>query len=691
MPWTGKQLISVLKELKENEDPALFDFTTGLFKELHLLNPDRHEKLVTPEQKTLDTLARLLVGDEICSAIALSCNHILIATNKATHQDDYLTYRGAFKILEKCYGMRYVLQFKYTLKYCEPTQLPRVIAKESEPVIYQYHAATNEFKAIEGNPTVAFAQTEHQIPFSYSPNITIKIPEPIHHEADIFNVVNQLELNKEEELFPEKPLELDPLRRRASKLLVHLAAIAHIHITTPELTNNVLEYNEKNKNWAQFLNDSLSYELAKRSVYKTYINPYNPSDNGDPGMRALLQFYEWLIEDYQLFKNRNNLVTNEQSIETWFVEIGKNIQTSRIPAPDFIKQNSDEFLECTGRYFKDLVTIEAFIETDAAQHGQLSMLLVQENLFKRSPTVKIIDGGNDVHAEMRLLDYHLTKNNTTSGYFGITMLCCALCHFTMDHLQLVGFRGSHGTLYPKWVLIDPVKQQYLQQFLGQNLYQQYLALQEKQFYPPGVKRDKKNLVAQSIAALELFACIGSINTKDAFDKLSIDQQYLLVGLTGIKLYPDHVGITPLPIPVVPENTSTNLATFNPETRQLFSGIFTEEKNIITKQDKLKLQKKYNLTDLTNQQLEKGLRNAAVNGKLDDLKVFLKLGANINAPNGSQQKTALHYALEKGHISCVRELIKQGANYNLPDKQGITAYNYAEQNHLDIFEQIKHIF
>lgn len=148
MPWTGKQLISVLKELKENEDSALFDFTTDLFRELHLLNPDRHEKLVTPEQKTLDTLARLLVGDEICSAIALSRDHILIATNKATHQDDYLTYRGAFKALEKQYGSRYVLQFKYTLKYCEPTQLPRVITKESEPVIYQYHAATNEFKAI---------------------------------------------------------------------------------------------------------------------------------------------------------------------------------------------------------------------------------------------------------------------------------------------------------------------------------------------------------------------------------------------------------------------------------------------------------------------------------------------------------------------------------------------------------------
>ena len=48
-------------------------------------------------------------------------------------------------------------------------------------------------------------------------------------------------------------------------------------------------------------------------------------------------------------------------------------------------------------------------------------------------------------------------------------------------------------------------------------------------------------------------------------------------------------------------------------------MFPKVSGSVNDQKKQQLQKRYKLTDLNAQQLAKGLRNAAANGKLDDLK------------------------------------------------------------------------
>ncbi len=672
---SGKQLISFFEKQKSKADNRLLGFTVKLFEALKAANPGRQEKIVTAEQKILDTLARLLVGDETCTAIAISGDRLLLATNKHSHIDDHITYQSSFEVLEKYPGIRYVLRFKGVIKYSDRSGLVRTINEKSDPVIYQLYAAEQTFKVIQGDPVIRFTQDEHKIPFPHNNSMTISIPISLKQEAQIFNIVDHCELNKEYELFQEIPLELDPLKRRATKLIMNIAAIAHSILTRPDMEGDVLEYMEKNKNWIQFLNDSLSYEVATRSVYKGYIDPYNSSDQGDPGMHAMLQFYEWLVEDYQQFKWKFNERTSVKSIQAWFRLISENIQNDSVPAPHFIKQNPIQFLERASMYFRDLVLVEDFVANDARRNGKLSMLLVRESLFKRSVTIQVIDGIPEQHAEIRLLEQHLLRNRTTDGYYGITMLYCALCNFTMRNLNVANFRGTHGTLYPKWVLIDIIKQSFLQQFLGDVLYRDQQAFADSDIcYHPDAKPIPKNSKKQSEVALMLFSAIGFINNLRAFNQLGIDQQLLLPGLAGLDLYPEEKDQQIFDQPDLDQHSLVAIeGEFSLQTEQMF-------KKALVNMFKLSspignLIKKYKLKDDSQIELERGLRNAAANNRLDDLKIFIQKVQNINAKDAKTGKTALYWAVFKNNLECVRELLSAGADPRIEDNDQRKPANY----------------
>ncbi|MBY0544497.1 MAG: ankyrin repeat domain-containing protein [Gammaproteobacteria bacterium] len=73
----------------------------------------------------------------------------------------------------------------------------------------------------------------------------------------------------------------------------------------------------------------------------------------------------------------------------------------------------------------------------------------------------------------------------------------------------------------------------------------------------------------------------------------------------------------------------------------------------------RLVKKYALKDQSQSELEKGLRQAAVNGYEDDLRHFISHVANINSISPSSGNTALHWAAKNAHIGCIKLLL---ANY-----------------------------
>jgi hypothetical protein len=217
---------------------------------------------------------------------------------------------------------------------------------------------------------------------------------------------------------------------------------------------------------------------------------------------------------------------------------------STLRVPEFIKQNQKPFLDKAFVYFTDLVKIQDFICFDAKNKGRLSQILVAGNLFKRGTlVVEVIDGVEDVHAEMRLLQKHLTTHKNTNNYYGITMLCCALCTHTVQRMHIDGervtyARGSHGSLYPKWKLIDAIRDSHLEEFLGSGLFNKLQTMRGNRLYPPGVSiTDPTNLEDKADIALFLIPALGFINDKEALKDLGIDPGYFMPGLRGALLYP----------------------------------------------------------------------------------------------------------------------------------------------------------
>lgn len=90
----------------------------------------------------------------------------------------------------------------------------------------------------------------------------------------------------------------------------------------------------------------------------------------------------------------------------------------------------------------------------------------------------------------------------------------------------------------------------------------------------------------------------------------------------------------------------------------------------------KLVKKYSLGDISQTSLEKGMRNAATNNQLEDLKLFTKYVKNINATDNNPlvKRTALHWAAFKGHKACYDWLLNHGATDSI-DAKGKKAHDY----------------
>lgn len=88
-------------------------------------------------------------------------------------------------------------------------------------------------------------------------------------------------------------------------------------------------------------------------------------------------------------------------------------------------------------------------------------------------------------------------------------------------------------------------------------------------------------------------------------------------------------------------------------------------------------KKYNLNDSSQACLEKGLRIAATNNQVEDLRQFINFVHNINAKdsNPSSGKTALHWAAIKGHTACYNLLLEHKAKPDCLDAAGKTPADY----------------
>jgi acyl-coenzyme A synthetase/AMP-(fatty) acid ligase/thioesterase domain-containing protein len=88
---------------------------------------------------------------------------------------------------------------------------------------------------------------------------------------------------------------------------------------------------------------------------------------------------------------------------------------------------------------------------------------------------------------------------------------------------------------------------------------------------------------------------------------------------------------------------------------------------------------YKLPDTSQSSLEKALRQAACNNRIDDLRFLMSKVSNIDAQdtNPDSQRTALHWAAIKLHHECY-ELLLEKADRAIVDAKGQTAVDYYQK-------------
>lgn len=539
--------------LKDPNNKNLLEFLEQLFK---LFKVDRKENAVTEDQENLDALARLLVGDECCSAVAFSGAGILLATNYHLHHNDHLSVTRYVTVLERNL-YQYRVGFTDEMFIYKDGKFFRKITKDSASVTFQFVAASNTFAIIDGDPNIEFSQAEHGIRFHATLDMPISLKGTFKKDANIIRRgFDSFVLNKKSEFLRFPVLEINPLRRRAQKLVHILGVIVHSILNKPDL-EDIVEKTivETNKQWPMFLHDSLSYELSMCKAYKNDLCPLRSQDQEDKtvhqGVGPMLKLYEWLVEDYQGFKRRETQKTSLDSIQKWWKSIEENIHNIDA-VPGFIKAKPEEFLKKGLRYFTDLVRALEFIRQDAKREGRLSSILLQENFFEKTVSFTVIDGIERQHAEMRLLEQHLTDNTDLSNYFGITKLCCASCAFVLSRFQSIGCRGSHGALFGGWVLGNKLKEPtWLKTLLGQELYANYSSWKETAIQLP---HDSKKTISKACVALQLIEELASFNAKEILEEIGLKTE-LLIEFTkdDTEMYPSEVrgnlrvcsGFTPL--------------------------------------------------------------------------------------------------------------------------------------------------
>ena len=529
------------KELAEflllDEHQTLCQFVKAFFQSLSEANSSRTEYFVLEDQRALDTLAKLLVGNEKCSALAISDGQLLLATNHHIHVDHYVQMQRAFEILNASKQKKWFkFQFFETFEYFDSGVCKKRITKESKSVIFQLNQSSQRYELL-GNHDINFKFTpeEHQIPDMPG---SISLSVTTHQDKKRFlSGPCKASFNTKFAFFPvPMRLELNPLRRRYTKIIDNLSLIVRMELDSCRKSSDD-DFIERNPGWMDILSDSLTYEMSTWPEYKASIDPYVVGEEGGPPtmMTQLRKFYSWLIQDYQRYKKEHGVKTSVSSVQAWAKEAAPQLTKADVPAPDFIKKKPQRFIERGFHYFEDLAQIEDFVRRDARSRGRLSQYLLKEDFFQRKDSVRVIDGVKDEHAEMRLLEEHLKSGHSLENYFGITMLCCAACHRMMQSFKLTQYRGFHSKLFGGWVFPEEIKRKYLNTFLGDDLFLLYQKLQDKICQIPGAA----SKVSQQEVALRIIEVMHLLNNTNVLKTLGIPEKYLIIGAKGDALYPSR--------------------------------------------------------------------------------------------------------------------------------------------------------
>lgn len=113
-------------------------------------------------------------------------------------------------------------------------------------------------------------------------------------------------------------------------------------------------------------------------------------------------------------------------------------------------------------------------------------------------------------------------------------------------------------------------------------------------------------------------------------------------------------------------------------QNLFKGIFCESEDSHEFDHLKKIIKKYNLSNSSQSELEKGLRMAVIKNQIEDIYIFIKEDINIDGQDSYTKKTALHRAVLNKDKGCIEILLAAGAKFDIKDALGKTVFDYAKE-------------
>ncbi len=482
----SKDIISAMidSQTKHVVDATLVDFTKGFYDRIAASNPDNTTFARDQFDRRLDSMARLLVGDEVCAAVAFDGSEIQVATNRAGHSEDRIKTRIAILIKHDPLAVDQY-QFFPVLYVSTNHNAEEVRFVSDKSLTYFYSARANGLKLADGqNPNfqIKLTAAQHLIPFvgEASVGMTGDFKPFLHILKEEYMQAPDFEMPTTVML--DTPY--NSLQRRAEQLVQHMTKVAVLANCTDESQKDKCKELVDNSN-AQILMNGLCWEAAR--WYKKY-NPF-PGQYLDSKKSKLDEFLGQLNKDFSEFRAHHpNIKGKVTLVSLWLESVEQKIKDGTIDAPEYVKQSKggkdgiDLFLSKAQQYFVDIEKLDNFVAHEFTQNTQFAQWLLAHGgpQGDAQHVVRVVDELPDnAHAELRILFDYLSKHKQLD-YVATSLLCCAHCKLVMDGYGIEDISGMHARAYPNWYVpldefstIDP---NFLLKFLGQELHEKYLAL-----------------------------------------------------------------------------------------------------------------------------------------------------------------------------------------------------------------------
>lgn len=487
---TKKQIEALFRE---KDGPELAVFTKGFYHRLWEASPQNATNKRSPFKHRLDSMARLLVGNETMAGVAFDGQQLQVATNRNSHLPQRIQYR-MFCVISRHPDATNIFRIRTGVELqSSASELVRV--EYARDFDYRIISRENVLRLDKDQPTsivLCLSPLVHGIQFiDVNLDITAELNREIPYDE---NMKKDLANRSVVWQGPWRDISFNPLQRRAEQLLEHMWK-AHL-LARWQPTSEQKQINPEKlfiDSEQALLKESLSWEAARWFRAKKY-DPFPKTYRGS-SKEQVDQAVEILYTDFLRFRK------TQKKIEDWVDETIAKVNSGELKLPALVADDTASFLKKTKRYFVDLPKLAAFVKEEQKNDTAFSRWLqsvggLQENATfgLRQGVVRIVDDLPDnVHAELRILYDYMTRGSRPE-YIATALLCCAHCKLIMDvkNFSIAAepiaaeptISGTHGRAYPGLSLaldqfsdLDP---NFLQDVLGAELFATYSALTSKQ-------------------------------------------------------------------------------------------------------------------------------------------------------------------------------------------------------------------